>query len=85
MTLMMGEDSEIYMADAYAMYQYRDNLSPVKVADWMKTGIYVDEVHDAIWVIDDHTMYLAQSEERDDGTVENSLYYITTETVPEYE
>ena len=82
MILTYGENGKYYFYDMLAMYEYRDNLPPVKVANWIDCGISPDLSGPCLWVIDSQNYYLKKTVKTKNRTKE-SLYFIHTEMVPD--
>ncbi len=83
MNLTADAQGNLYLYDMLGMYAYRDNLSPVKVADWVECGITVDLSYRNLWVVDEQNFYITKSKFVNNRYTETKLYYIHTEMVPD--
>ncbi len=82
MNLIADTQGNLYLYDMLGMYAYRDNLSPVKVADWVECGLTADLNYRNLWVVDEQNFYIMKSRIVN-SRYETQLYYIHTERIPD--
>ncbi len=75
-----GADGKCYLYDGLGIYQYRDNLPPVKTTDFMECGIVIDPEHAVLRILHENSVYISYAETENDslsGAV-RQFYHIKT-------
>ncbi|MBQ7301583.1 MAG: extracellular solute-binding protein [Clostridia bacterium] len=83
MNLIADTHGNLYLFDTMGLYAYRDNLPPVKVADWIDCGVSANMYYRNLWIIDEQNFYITSSRIENNRYTNTKLYYIHTETVPD--
>ena len=82
MFVLYDADGNVYLNDMFGLYAFRDNLPPVRLANWIDCGVSIRLFLPNVWIIDERNFYVTKTKE-ENGITEAYLYYVHTEMVPD--